>query len=107
MVRNGITRSAVEQAVVASGRPGRDVGTFEQQGLDTPERAVSGDTCPGRSAADDDDIVGLVHRLDGLCYHKNNHFHLKTKENERFFISFYFDQLKTTLTKHKNQAKTK
>ena len=65
VVRHGIAGSAVQQSVVASGRSGRDVGALQQQRTDAPQRAVTCNARSGRPAADDDDIIRLLHRLVG------------------------------------------
>ena len=61
LIRDGVARTAVQQSVVAARGTGGDVGAFEQQGADSPERTVSRNTRSGSSPADNNDIVRLVH----------------------------------------------
>ena len=79
VIRHSITRSAMKQTVISPGSSGRNIGAFQQQSLNSPERTVSRYSGPGSSAADDNDIIGIVHKDDGLVYCKYKVYFIKTK----------------------------
>ena len=60
-ILHGIAGTAVEQAVVAAGRAGRNVAPLDEQRTEAAQRAVPRGSRSGDAAADDDHIVFLVH----------------------------------------------